>query len=103
MSDVSDKLPHLIAVAAMSNNRVIGTNGALPWHFPEDLKDQIANLEVLMYFPTDAKNDFELKEENWKVGSYEVPGSKLGAGKWIAKIHLESGDKTYYFEPEIVL
>ena len=34
MSDVSDKLPHLIAVAAMSNNRVIGTNGALPWHFP---------------------------------------------------------------------
>ena len=38
MSDVSDKLPHLIAVAAMSNNRVIGTNGALPWHFPEDLK-----------------------------------------------------------------
>ena len=38
MSDVSDKLPHLIAVAAMSNNRVIGTNGALPWRFPEDLK-----------------------------------------------------------------
>ncbi|QNR25557.1 FixH family protein [Croceimicrobium hydrocarbonivorans] len=72
-------------------------------HFPEDLKDQSANLQVLMYFPTDAKKDFELKEENWKVGSYEVPGSKLGAGKWIAKIRLESGDKMYYFEPEIVL
>lgn len=28
----------LIAVAAMSSNRVIGRDGKLPWHFPEDLK-----------------------------------------------------------------
>ncbi|MDC0047799.1 dihydrofolate reductase [Verrucomicrobia bacterium] len=38
MSNTPESLPHLIAVAAMSNNRIIGANGSLPWHFPEDLK-----------------------------------------------------------------
>ncbi|WP_050030578.1 dihydrofolate reductase [Verrucomicrobium sp. BvORR034] len=28
----------LIAIAAMASNRVIGRNGTLPWHLPEDLK-----------------------------------------------------------------
>lgn len=28
----------LIAIVAMSSNRVIGRDGTLPWHFPEDLK-----------------------------------------------------------------
>jgi dihydrofolate reductase len=27
----------LIIIAAIANNRVIGKNGALPWHIPEDL------------------------------------------------------------------
>ncbi len=31
-------MPRLIAIVAMSSNRVIGRNGTLPWHFPEDLK-----------------------------------------------------------------
>ena len=31
-------MPHLIAIVAMSSNRVIGRDGTLPWHFPEDLK-----------------------------------------------------------------
>src|SRR3954471_16104465 len=36
---VSDKpMPKLIAIAAMASNRVIGRNGELPWHLPEDLK-----------------------------------------------------------------
>ena len=30
--------PRLIAVVAMASNRVIGRDGALPWHLPEDLK-----------------------------------------------------------------
>lgn len=30
--------PQLIAIAAMASNRVIGRNGMLPWHLPEDLK-----------------------------------------------------------------
>lgn len=31
-------MPRLIAIAAMSGNRVIGRAGALPWHHPEDLR-----------------------------------------------------------------
>ena len=31
-------LPRLIAVVAMASNRVIGRDGKLPWHLPEDLK-----------------------------------------------------------------
>jgi len=27
----------LIIIAAIANNRVIGKNGAVPWHIPEDL------------------------------------------------------------------
>ncbi|MEM6885301.1 MAG: dihydrofolate reductase [Verrucomicrobiota bacterium] len=30
--------PRLIAVVAMAENRVIGKDGVLPWHLPEDLK-----------------------------------------------------------------
>ncbi|SKA86855.1 dihydrofolate reductase [Prosthecobacter debontii] len=30
--------PRLIAIVAMAGNRVIGRDGTLPWHFPEDLK-----------------------------------------------------------------
>jgi dihydrofolate reductase len=31
-------MPRLIAIVAMSSNRVIGRDGTLPWHYPEDLK-----------------------------------------------------------------
>jgi dihydrofolate reductase len=30
--------PKIIAIAAMASNRVIGREGKLPWHLPEDLK-----------------------------------------------------------------
>jgi len=30
--------PQLSAIVAMSSNRVIGRDGTLPWHYPEDLK-----------------------------------------------------------------
>lgn len=30
--------PQLIAIAAMASNRVIGRDGKLPWHLPDDLK-----------------------------------------------------------------
>jgi dihydrofolate reductase len=30
--------PRLIAIVAMASNRVIGRDGTLPWHYPEDLK-----------------------------------------------------------------
>ena len=38
MNSSHDTPPTLIAVAAMSNNRVIGNKGKLPWNLPEDLK-----------------------------------------------------------------
>lgn len=31
-------LPRLHAIVAMASNRVIGKDGKLPWHLPEDLK-----------------------------------------------------------------
>ncbi|MEO7933306.1 MAG: dihydrofolate reductase [Chthoniobacterales bacterium] len=30
--------PNLSAIVAMSRNRVIGANGTIPWHLPEDLR-----------------------------------------------------------------
>lgn len=38
MSNSSPAPSKLIAVVAMASNRVIGRDGKLPWHFPEDLK-----------------------------------------------------------------
>lgn len=34
----SPSQPRLIAIVAMAANRVIGRDGTLPWHYPEDLK-----------------------------------------------------------------
>lgn len=30
--------PYLVAIVAMTSERVIGRDGALPWHIPDDLK-----------------------------------------------------------------
>ena len=30
--------PELVVVAAVAANGVIGKNGAMPWHYPEDLQ-----------------------------------------------------------------
>jgi dihydrofolate reductase len=33
----SIKLPHIALIAAMDKNRLIGSNGRMPWHIPDDL------------------------------------------------------------------
>lgn len=38
MPSTAGPAPKLIAIAAMASNRVIGREGKLPWHLPEDLK-----------------------------------------------------------------
>lgn len=38
MPIVTDPALKLIAIAAMASNRVIGREGKLPWHLPQDLK-----------------------------------------------------------------
>lgn len=71
--------------------------------FPEELQGKSGNLSVTMYFPTQAEKDFELSEETWTIADYKIPGDKISAGKWIAKVRLEIEGKPYYFEPSIVL
>jgi len=36
---MSQKKPTLVLIAAMADNRVIGIEGKLPWHLPEDLQN----------------------------------------------------------------
>ena len=35
---MSDSNPKLIGIVAMTEDRLIGKGGDLPWHLPEDLK-----------------------------------------------------------------
>ncbi|PKO83841.1 MAG: dihydrofolate reductase [Betaproteobacteria bacterium HGW-Betaproteobacteria-11] len=38
MSDIKPVPPHLVILAAVAANRVIGANNTLPWRLPDDLK-----------------------------------------------------------------
>lgn len=38
MTPSPPQIPRLVAIVAMASNRVIGSHGTLPWHYPEDLK-----------------------------------------------------------------
>ncbi len=71
--------------------------------FPEALKGKTGELEITMYFPTGAEHDFKLSEKEWSVSKLEIPGDKLSAGKWIAKVSILIGETNYYFEPSIVI
>lgn len=72
-------------------------------NFPEEIKGQKGDLEVLMYYPTAAEQDFKLEYQDWSVDNLEIPGEKLKAGKWIAKVRLTIGETSYYFEPQILI
>jgi hypothetical protein len=72
-------------------------------NFPKSLLGKSGSISVEMYFPTKAENDFSFDKEDWIISTIELPAEQIKAGKWIAKIHLKVADKSYYFEPEIVL
>ena len=38
MTQTASRKPQVVLIAAMGENRVIGSMGKLPWHVPEDLK-----------------------------------------------------------------
>ncbi len=76
---------------------------ALLLHFPTSLKGLLASAEIEMYSPTHAEKDFYLSQKEWRVASLEIPKEKLSAGKWIAKVNLNTEGDDYYFETDILL
>ena len=69
------------AIAAMSLNRVIGAQGRIPWHLPEDLKffkRTTLGHVVLMGRKTYESLGKPLPgRENWVVSSGSVPGVRV--------------------------
>jgi dihydrofolate reductase len=68
----------LIAVVAMAENRVIGADGTIPWHLPEDLKffkRLTLGHVVVMGRKTYASIGRPLPgRENWVLTSGDLPG-----------------------------
>ena len=77
--------------------------GELMLHFPNSLTGAHASAEIEMYSPTHAEKDFNLSFENWTVASIRLHAEKLSAGKWIAKVHLNTDSTDYYFETDFLL
>lgn len=77
-------MPRLIAVVAMDPNRLIGANGSLPWHLPEDLaffKKTTVGSPILMGRKTfesigrplpKRKNIVLTRDESWSHDGVEV-------------------------------
>jgi dihydrofolate reductase len=69
------------AIAAMSLNRVIGVQGKIPWHLPEDLrffKRTTLGHIVLMGRKTYESLGKPLPaRENWVVSSHPLPGVRV--------------------------
>jgi hypothetical protein len=72
-------------------------------HFPASLNGLKASAEIEMYSPTHAEKDFYISQKDWTVSSLEIPKEKLSAGKWIAKVNLNTETDDYYFETDILL
>lgn len=79
-------------------------DGSLQLSFPTSLIGSAAlSAEIEMYSPTHAEKDFLLNYQSWTIANIDLPAEKLSAGKWIAKIKLDTDSNDYYFETEIVL
>jgi dihydrofolate reductase len=69
------------AIAAMSLNRVIGAQGKIPWHLPEDLK--FFKRTTLGHVILMGRKTYEslgkplAGRENWVVSSRSIPGVRV--------------------------
>jgi dihydrofolate reductase len=69
------------AIAAMSQNRVIGAEGRIPWHLPEDLK--FFKRTTLGHIVLMGRKTYESLgkplpgRENWVVSSRLIPGVRV--------------------------
>lgn len=72
----------MIAIAAMSRERVIGAGGKIPWHIPEDLKffkrTTIGNIIVMGRKTFESLGKPLSGRENWVLSrTAEYPGVKV--------------------------
>ncbi|MDZ7847907.1 MAG: hypothetical protein U5L96_14750 [Owenweeksia sp.] len=63
----------------------------------------MVDAKVEMYCVTEKDNDFILNEKNWTLKDWAIPAVHFSSGKWVAKITVHEGDRSYYFDPEIVI
>ena len=72
----------MIAIAAMSRNRVIGAEGRIPWHIPDDLKffkrTTLGHIIVMGRKTYDSLGKPLPGRENWVVSrEAEIPGVRV--------------------------
>jgi dihydrofolate reductase len=72
----------MIAIAAMSRNRVIGAEGRIPWHIPDDLKffkrTTLGHIIVMGRKTYDSLGKPLPGRENWVVSrEVDIPGVRV--------------------------
>lgn len=100
-------MPHLTAIVAMDQNRLIGADGKLPWHLPEDLaffKKTTLGHPILMGRKTfesigrplpKRKNIVLTRDETWSHEGVEVIHSPDAIAKMDGQIFIIGGAEIY--------
>jgi hypothetical protein len=71
--------------------------------FPDELKANSIQGEILFFCPSDNTRDFKIKVDVDSKGEQLVPFEKLKAGMYRVKVNYKSGDQDYYAEKQVVL
>ncbi|MGJ8642624.1 MAG: dihydrofolate reductase [Luteolibacter sp.] len=100
-------MPHLTAIVAMDPNRVIGCDGKLPWHLPEDLaffKKTTTGHPILMGRKTfesigrplpKRKNIVLTRDKSWSHEGVEVIHSPDAISQMDGRIFIIGGAEIY--------
>lgn len=100
-------MPHLTAIVAMDPNRVIGRDGKLPWHLPEDLaffKKTTTGHPILMGRKTfesigkplpKRKNIVLTRDKSWSHEGVEVIHSPDAISEMDGQIFIIGGAEIY--------